>query len=158
MKSKKSLARTLATLATVALPLFSAPAYADYKANIAAPSSNNIFYGTDATVKEFRVVDYNTLIKSTPEYKEIYNGKIESGTGKYWILMSQATDRIIKAINDYAKGNSIDCIAKRSSVNSFEVLPEEHQGKSRDDLLNELDITNSIVEADKKLELPKESK
>ncbi len=43
-------------------------------------------------------VRYEDVLRSTPEYDQIKKKKIARGTGKYWILLSQASDRAIKAI------------------------------------------------------------
>jgi len=153
MNLRRNISRLATTTALVALPLVSSPAYTDYKTN--PLSSQDIFYGSNSQVKELRVIDYEFLTKSTPEYQEILKKKIEPGTGKYWILMSQASDRVIKSINNYAQKNNIDTIAKKSAITSFEILPTDYQDKSNDYIFNKIDITKKIINSDKDLELPK---
>ncbi|MFA6241449.1 MAG: hypothetical protein WC655_10990 [Candidatus Hydrogenedentales bacterium] len=70
-----------------------------------------IYWGTASGFEKPSEVQYDELIKETPEYKELKKKKIERGTGKYWILMSQASDRVVKAISQVGQETEYDLIA-----------------------------------------------
>jgi len=64
-------------------------------------------------------VDYDAVLRATPELKELKRSKIERGTGKYWILMSQASDRSTRAIADIGQGTDYDLIALQGYLSSL---------------------------------------
>ena len=57
-----------------------------------------VYWGDYKDFNKAAEVRYEDVIRSTPEYDQIKKKKIERGTGKYWILLSQASDRAIKAV------------------------------------------------------------
>lgn len=97
----------------------------------------------------------SVLIQETPEYKEIVKEKLKRGVdGKYGLLMADASARTIRWINDYAKNTSIDLVLESSYFfserkNPFTEVPENLKELSLEQLLNQLDITYSIVEENK---------
>jgi len=64
--------------------------------SIENPDMSKIFRGDPKEFDKPAEVNYMVLIKSTPEYKEML--KEEPSTGKYWIKLSQACDKVIAAI------------------------------------------------------------
>lgn len=82
--------------------------------------SGQIYYGQASSFENPAEVDIETVIASTPEYQEIQKKKIDHGTGKYWILYGQATNRALKAISDVADESDYDLIAESSYLGSLE--------------------------------------
>lgn len=82
--------------------------------------SSRIFYGSPAAFDNPAEVDIDAAIQSTPEYQEIVKKKIDSGTGKYWILISDATDRVHRAISEVGKVKEYDLIAHKGYLGALE--------------------------------------
>lgn len=116
-------------------------------------NSQDVFYGTiSGPYNSINIIDYQMLIEATPEYNEIKKKKIDLGTGNYWILLSQASDRVIREIREYAETNKLECIVKRVSVvdSTFKEVPDACKNIPLDQLISNLDITNAIIKANKK--------
>ncbi len=75
--------------------------------------ASQIYFGSPTSFEKAAEVDIETVIAATPEYKEITKNKISRGTGKYWILQGQATNRALKAIADTAAKTDYDLIAEK---------------------------------------------
>ncbi len=75
--------------------------------------ASQIYFGSPASFEKAAEVDIKTVIAATPEYKEIAKKKIDRGTGKYWILQGQASNRALKAIADVAAKTDYDLIAEK---------------------------------------------
>jgi len=58
-------------------------------------------------------VDYQAVIKATPEYAKIKKEKIQRGSGRYWLLVSKASDRVDRAIRKVGSSTEYDLIAKK---------------------------------------------
>jgi hypothetical protein len=69
-----------------------------------------IFWGTADSFSKPGRIDFQETIRATPEYKEIIEDKVERGSGKYWILMSQASDRVVKAVAHLGEESDYDLI------------------------------------------------
>lgn len=70
-----------------------------------------VYYGSCSSFKNPAEIDYEEVIRATPEYEQVKKKKIEPGTGKYWILLSQASDRVVKCVGAVAGENGFDLIA-----------------------------------------------
>ena len=109
-KSRKLL--TPIASATVLLAVAVSPVRADsYTIPKDQIDKQKIFYGPSEVFSKPAEVDYCEVVKATPEYAEIKKNKIERGTGKYWILVEQASERAIRAIRTYGKETEYDLIA-----------------------------------------------
>ena len=85
-----------------------------------------VFFGTPAGFDKAGKVDYDTVIKATPEYEEVKKKKIEPGTGKYWILLSQASERAKRSISDVGKESGFGLVAAVVYLSKFEPdIPSE---------------------------------
>lgn len=82
-------------------------------------SIEKIYFGSGTNFGNPAELDYQKIIGETPEYKEIIEKKMEAGTGKYWILLSQASDRVVKSIQSFATANSYDLIASIGYLSSL---------------------------------------
>ncbi len=93
------------------------------------PEKQNIkkvYFGTAANFEKPAKVNYESVIKATPEYEEVKKEKIEPGTGKYWILLSQASDRANRAISKIGQESGYDFIAAQAYLGSLEPsIPSE---------------------------------
>ena len=113
--------RTWTTLYIVAA-LAALPALAAY--SYAIPDDQlevqRIFFGDTENFEKAATVRIEDVVKSTPEYDEIKKNKIERGTGKYWILIEQATDRAVQAINEVASESDYDLFAADGYLDNLE--------------------------------------
>lgn len=69
-----------------------------------------IYYGNAANFEKPATVDYTAIVKATPEYEEIKKKRIESGSAKYWILMSSASGHAVKLISEVGQESDHDLI------------------------------------------------
>ena len=79
-----------------------------------------IYWGNDENFSKPASVDYTHLIKVTPEFKKIKNDKIERGSGKYWILVSQASDRVVKALAYVGEKSDYDLICANGYLKNLD--------------------------------------
>jgi hypothetical protein len=94
-----------------------------------------VFYGEPSGFDKPAEVHYRDLIEATTEYKDIKKNKIERGTGKYWILLSQASDRVVKAIGAFGKDSDYDFIASDGYLGELDpAIPAD-------------DVTKLVIEA-----------
>lgn len=78
-----------------------------------------VYWGVATGFEKAGEIDYDKIIKATPEYKELKKSKVERGTGKYWILMSQASDRTTRAIAQVGQDTEYDLIAAHGYLGSL---------------------------------------
>lgn len=89
-----------------------------------------IFWGQPADFDKPGEVDYEQVIRATPEYREIRDKKVEKGTGKYWILLSKASDRAVQAIAGFGADTEFDLIAAEGYLGSLKpAIPAENVTK-----------------------------
>lgn len=89
--------------------------------------TQKIFFGGASAFNKAGEVDYDAILRVTPEFKEVQNKKIEPGTGKYWILLSQASDRVIRAISEAGQETSYDLITAQAYLGSLEpAIPSDN--------------------------------
>jgi hypothetical protein len=86
-------------------------AYADFSIPTADIELDQIFFGNPTNFTKPAEIDIEALTLATPEFKEIRRKKIEKGTGKYWILRSNAADRAYRAIQKLTEELDYDFIA-----------------------------------------------
>jgi hypothetical protein len=70
-----------------------------------------IYWGTAANFEKPGEVSYEAVVKATPEYAEIKKKKVERGTAKYWILMSQASEHAVQLIAEVGEESNYDLIS-----------------------------------------------
>ncbi len=108
------------------------------------------YFGHPNSNENVGFISRTDLIKSTPEYKEIKKEKIEEGTGKYWILLDKATNKVQKAINNYAQEHGFDFITDMPELKDnkplFKKVPQGFENLSDQEIVNELDITWEIID------------
>lgn len=79
-----------------------------------------VYWGSAASFEKPACVDYERVVRATPEYESIRKNKVETGTAKYWILMSQASDHAIRLINEVGKETDYDFIAASAFMASLD--------------------------------------
>jgi hypothetical protein len=85
-----------------------------------------VYVGSATGFEKAAKVDYETALKATPEYEQVKKKKIEPGTGKYWILLSQASDRVVHAISQVGYETGYDFIAAQAYLGGLEPgIPSE---------------------------------
>lgn len=104
-------------LFTVIVPIVAAAAQSIPDGQL---DTSRVFFGTPTAFDKPAEVDIDAAIQSTPEYQEIVKKKIDSGTGKYWILISEATDRVHRAISEVGKDKEFDLIAQKGYLGTLE--------------------------------------
>lgn len=85
-----------------------------------------IFYGAPDAFEKPASVNYQDIVKATPEYSSIKKKKIVSGSAKYWILISKASERAQKLIKEVGEETSYDLIVADGYLESIEpAIPSE---------------------------------
>ncbi len=106
-----------------------------------------VFWGLHTSFEKPGEVEYEAVIKKTDEFREVKKKRVARGTGKYWILMSQASDRAVKAIAVVGDVAEYDLIAAQGYLGSLsEPIPAD-------------DVTDLVLDALKgKLKIKKSEK
>ncbi len=82
--------------------------------------ASQIYYGSASSFENAAEVDIETVIAATPEYQEITKKKLDQGTGKYWILQGQASNRALRAISEVAAETDFDLIAEQGYLENLD--------------------------------------
>ncbi len=72
-----------------------------------------VFWGDTKSFEKPGEVDFDEVIKATPEYQEVKKDKIKRGTGKFWLLMSKASTRALRAIAQVGEDTEYDLVAAK---------------------------------------------
>ncbi len=90
-------------------------------------NNQKLYWGNPNDFEKPGEVYYHTIIRATPEYQEISQKRIQRGTGQYWILMSQASDRALHTIAKVGRESTFDLIAARGYLGSLDppILAED---------------------------------
>lgn len=106
------------TAAEAATPAPAAPT--TYKIPAEKVDAQKVYFGSASSFCKPGNVDYEAIIKATPEYDEVRKKRVEVGTGKYWILLSQASDRAVRAISEVGQETGHDLIAANGYLGSLD--------------------------------------
>lgn len=82
--------------------------------------AQKVYWGNASKFDKPAKVDYEAVVKATPEYAQIKKKKIESGTAKYWIQLSMASDHAVRLISQVGKESEYDLIAATGYLGSLE--------------------------------------
>ena len=105
-------------------------------------NTQKVYWGSAASFQKPGRVDYEQIVKSTPEYSSIKKKKIQSGTAKYWILLSKASDHAVRLISEVGQETDFDLIvasgyfeeiklekpAETPDITSLVLAKLEHEG------------------------------
>lgn len=119
--------KNLKYIALLILAVVSVATYAELVIPPGDIQLDQILFGNPANFSNPAVIDVEALVLATPEFQEIKRKKIEKGTGKYWILRSNATDRAHRAIQGLAEELDYDLIANEGYLKS---LPSPIEGEN----------------------------
>lgn len=78
-----------------------------------------IYIGNPSSFSAPAEVDYTAVVHQTAEYAEIEAEELERGSGKYWILLSQASDKALNAIEKAAGDGAYDLVAEKGYLGSL---------------------------------------
>jgi len=101
-----------------------------WASNYAIPAENldiqKVYYGSASGFDKAGKIDYEQVIKATEEYEVLKKKRVKRGTGKYWILLSKASERAVHAIGAVGQETDYDLIAAQGYLADFESsIPSE---------------------------------
>ncbi len=102
--------------------------------------AKKVYWGSASSFQKPAKVNYERVVKATPEYLSIKKNKIEQNTAKYWILVSQASNHAVRLIAEAAKDGSYDFIAAASYLGTLQ--PPIPADDITDLVLKKMDQTN----------------
>ena len=79
-----------------------------------------IFWGSAVSFEKPGKVNYQAIVKATPEYASIKKKKLQTGTAKYWILLSKASDHAVRVISAVGQDTDYDLIAMKGYLGSLD--------------------------------------
>jgi Skp family chaperone for outer membrane proteins len=82
--------------------------------------NRKVYYGVTSGFQKAAEVDYQSVLKATPEYTQLQKKKVETGSAKYWILISQASDHAVRTISEVGQEQKYDLVVARGYLQSFE--------------------------------------
>lgn len=103
--------RPYSLIAAIALTLASVGSVYAHSIPADKIDPQKIFFGTAEAFETPARVNYQKIVKATPEYSSIKKKKIVSGSAKYWILISKASERAQRLIKEVGEESSYDLIA-----------------------------------------------
>jgi len=86
--------------------------------------TQKVYYGSAAHFEKPAEVNYERIVRATPEFEEIRKKRIESGTARYWILISKASDHAVRLISEVGRELEHDLIVAKDYLSDLE-LPVE---------------------------------
>lgn len=81
--------------------------------------ASRIYLGSPTAFEQPGEIQYDSLIRATPEFKLIEAKKIPRGSGKYWILQAKGADRVIRTCKLVAVEGGVDLIARSGYLGSL---------------------------------------
>jgi len=83
-------------------------------------------------------IQFVELVKNTPEYEAIKKESLKSADARYWILMTQAQERVTRSIVRVAREKQFDVVCEKGYLKSLgveakditELIEEDLTGKS----------------------------
>jgi hypothetical protein len=111
------LARIALGTAVLMVPVM---AFAEFTIPKGQLDPHKIYWGISETFDNPAELRFKDVIRSTPEYQELRKRKVARGTGKYWLLMSQASDRVVRTIDYYGHGTEYDIVAETGYLGGLE--------------------------------------
>jgi hypothetical protein len=83
--------------------------------------SEKIFWGNSQQFSKAAEINLVALIEKTPEYKNIVKEKMDSSGAKYWILMTQAQERVTKSIVRVARKKQFDLVCEAGYLGALSI-------------------------------------
>ncbi len=82
--------------------------------------AKKVYWGAAGSFQKPAKVDYEKVVKATPEFLSIKKTRVEQGSAKYWILVSKASDHAVRVIAQAAKEGQYDFIAASSYLGGMQ--------------------------------------
>ncbi len=79
-----------------------------------------IYFGSPASFANPAELSMDEALEATPEFQEIIKKKVDHGTAKYWILVSDATDRVHRAIGVVGRATDYDLITEKGYLGKLD--------------------------------------
>ncbi len=119
LRSPKTRANTWAFLlvATMTYSAFAQP----YAIPPESVDEQKVYWGNPASFSKPASVDFRAIVMATEEFKNIRREKVQAGTGRYWILISQASDRAVRAISAVGKEEGFDLVVAKGYLESVKI-------------------------------------
>lgn len=112
--------RTISKILAMIVMVCSASSAATYSIPAEKVNNQKIYRGSATGFDKPAKISYEDAIKATPEYTELHRKKVEPGTGRYWILLSKASDRVARTVSELGQETGYDFIAAQAYLGSFE--------------------------------------
>jgi len=117
MKRELAAAGMAALIAVLALPnVVMALAIPDDKLD-----EQKIFWGNARDFEKPGEVDYSRIVRATPEYQELKKKRIKSGSAKYWLQVSAASNHAVRLISEVGRESEYDLIVSTGYLAKAEV-------------------------------------
>jgi hypothetical protein len=81
--------------------------------------NTKIYYGTPESFDEPAMVDFEQILKETPEYQEIKADNIKKDSGRFVVLLSQGSQRAHRAITKMGTDENYDLIAAKEYLRNL---------------------------------------
>ena len=107
----------------------------NYSLNEEIIDETSILYGTPKGFNNPAYVNMEQLLESTDEYQKIKKENIKSGTGEYWLILNDASEKVNTMISNFIEENDYDIIFKKEYATNLNLENVEIK-----------DITNEILE------------
>lgn len=139
---------------TSAAPANSDPTKEKLEFNLAKDEipEKKIYIGsTGSKVTDPRFIDYGELVRATPHYRKIRNGKgkekVEPNSANYWLLISRGGDAVRREIIKYAAVHKITLVTDKENLIAFlkkQDLFKNVTDEEMEKLIRQFDITEPI--------------
>ncbi len=107
--------------ATLAVMILVSPVQAGtYRIPPEKLDGQKVYWGNAADFSKPGEVNYEAVIKATPEYAELIKKKIERGTAKFYYLISQASDHAVRVIVEVGQQSDYDLVVAKGYLASLE--------------------------------------
>jgi len=106
----------------------------NYSLNEEIIDETGILYGTPKEFSNPACVNMEQLLESTDEYQKIKKENIKSGTGEYWLILNDASEKVNTMISNFIEENDYDIIFKKEYATDLNLENVEIE-----------DITNEIL-------------
>jgi len=84
-----------------------------------------VFVGDPKKFSKPAEIRFIALVKSAPEYKTIKQESLKTSDARYWILMTQAQERVAKSITRVAREHKFDLVCEKGTLEPFGIKAPE---------------------------------
>lgn len=82
--------------------------------------TTKIYCGNPAGFSNPAEVEFEDIVRSTNEFKEIKKKKLDQGTAEYWILIEQANHRAMRAVHAFHQESAYDFVTARGYLGAID--------------------------------------